>query len=150
SAVDDGGDAERISRLFRPDGCPEDTIVVLGVGSVSFRKGVDLFIQCAQQILARSRKRSIRFLARRRTPNIRFLWIGHGYDPDKDMAYSVYLSEQIRRSNLEDHVVFAGELVGLEAAYRTADMFLLTSRLDALSNVAIDAMCAGLPILCFA
>jgi glycosyltransferase involved in cell wall biosynthesis len=138
SARDDGEDAEKIHHVFRPDGWPENTIVVLGVGSVSLRKGVDLFIQCAQQVFARSGER-----------NIRFFWIGHGYDPKDDMVYSIYLFEQIRRSNLAGHVNFMGELNGLKSAYQAADIFLLTSRLDALPNVAIDAVCAGLPILCF-
>jgi glycosyltransferase involved in cell wall biosynthesis len=147
SALDDGEDAAKICNVFRPDGWPDDTVVVLGIGSVNFRKGVDLFIQCAQQIVARGRKRS--FLARGRKQNIRFAWIGHGYDPKNDMSYSIYLSEQIRRSSLEGQVIFAGEVIGLRTAYQMADLFLLTSRLDALPNVAIDAMCAGLPVLCF-
>jgi hypothetical protein len=91
-----------------------------GPGSVNLRKGIDLFIQCAQQILMQTRKRSVRFLARSHKQNFRFFWIGHSYDPKEDMAYSIYLFEQIRRSNLEDHVFFVGELIGLKTAYQTA------------------------------
>jgi hypothetical protein len=46
-------------------------------------------------------------------------------------------------------VSFAGELTDLDMAYRQADIFLLSSRLDPLPNVAIDAMFHSVPVLCF-
>jgi hypothetical protein len=106
---------------------------------VNLRKGIDLFIQCAQQILMQTRKRSVRFLARSHKQNIRFFWIGHGYDPKEDMAYSIYLFEQIRRSNLEDHVFFVGELIGLKTAYQTA---LERARVQALIATIDDSSAA--------
>ncbi len=125
-----------ISELYRP--ASASTRVIIGAGSVSLRKGCDLFVQCAQQIVSRA-------------PNedIRFIWIGHGYDPAKDMRYSVYIHEQIERSGLRGRIDFIGELASMEEAYEKADMLLLTSRLDPLPNVGIDAICVGLPIVCF-
>ena len=38
SALDDGGDAERICHLFRPDGRPQKTIGILGAGFCEFTK----------------------------------------------------------------------------------------------------------------
>lgn len=131
-------DADQIRRAFRPEGSSGAMRVVIGAGSVSIRKGSDLFIQCAQQIMKR-----------RPGLDVRFVWIGHGYAPERDMAFSVYLSEQIRRSGLEGRMLFMGEVASLDSAYREADLFLLTSRLDPLPNVGIDAICEGLPIVCF-
>ena len=37
----------------------------------------------------------------------------------------------------------------IEAAYKTADILLLSSRLDPLPNVAIDAMLHSKPVLSF-
>ena len=86
-----------------------------------------------------TRKRSVRFLARSHKQNIRFFWIGHSYDPKEDMAYSIYLFEQIRRSNLEDHVFFVGELIGLKTAYQTA---LERARVQALIATIDDSSAA--------
>jgi glycosyltransferase involved in cell wall biosynthesis len=120
--------------LKRADG----SLVVVGAGSVNLRKGVDVFIQCAAQL-------------RKKAPQIdfRFVWVGGGYEPDKDQGYSVYLHEQVKRSGLADRFNFLGEVADIQAVYDRADVFLLTSRLDPLPNVGVDAICNGLPIFCF-
>ena len=59
-------------------------MIVLGVGTVQLRKGVDLFIECAARVV--------------HAPDgnrCRFVWIGNGYDPDNDLGYSVYLADQV-------------------------------------------------------
>lgn len=128
----------RVLRALRPEGLPADTVVVLGVGAVTIRKGVDLFFDCAARLAQSGQGK-----------NFRFVWIGKGYDPELDMKYSVYLTEQIQRSGLQDHVCFLGETSSLDVAYNAADIFLLSSRLDTLPNVAIDAIAHGLPLVCF-
>ena len=127
-----------IRRLMRPKGLAEDTVIVLGAGFVHIRKGVDLFIECAARVhCAPGGERC------------RFVWIGNGYDPDNDVGYSVYLADQIRRAGLQEHVFFIAETTAIETAYEEADLLLLSSRLDPLPNVAIDAMSHGVPVLCF-
>lgn len=130
-------DRGRILETFRPDG-DDDALVVLGAGFVQLRKGVELFIECAARVaMAPGGGR------------FRFVWIGAGYDPLQDVQYSVYLADQIRRAGLENSIFFLGETHAIETAYEEADMLLLSSRLDPLPNVAIDAMAFGLPTLCF-
>jgi glycosyltransferase involved in cell wall biosynthesis len=116
----------------------EPSFLVLGAGTVEVRKGVDLFIECASRVI-RSRP----------TKSIRFVWIGNGYDPDHDAKYSVYLADQIERAGLVDHVTFIGETAEMDVVYDAADLLLLTSRLDPLPNVAIDALSEGRPVMCF-
>jgi glycosyltransferase involved in cell wall biosynthesis len=127
----------RLKAGMRPPGA-ENALVVLGCGSVHIRKGVDLFLRSASAALNLGIKR-----------RLRFVWIGHGYDPEKDESYSVYLAEQIDRSGLSEHLVVLDEVTDLEPAYAMADVFLLASRLDPLPNVTIDAAMRGLPIICF-
>ena len=131
-------EAQRLQDLIRPKDLDGDVLVVLGAGFVQLRKGVDLFIDCAARVkrIAGDRK-------------FRFVWIGNGYDPEGDVAYSVYLQDQVRRADLTGDVVFLGETSAIEAAYEKVDLFLLSSRLDPLPNVAIDAMSQGVPVLCF-
>lgn len=131
-------EAAKLRRLIRPAGLDEDALVVLGAGFVQLRKGVDLFLECAARVQR---------LAGPRT--VRFVWIGSGYDPNHDVSYSVYLHDQIHRAGLVDHVAFLGETSAIEAAYDEADILLLSSRLDPLPNVAIDAMSVGVPVVCF-
>lgn len=133
-------DAERayIASKMRPLGSADHSVVVLGVGTVLFRKGVDLFLECATRIA--------------KSPggeNCHFVWFGHGYDPESDLTYSVYLADQIQRAGLERRVTFVRETSEIEEAYKRADIFLLASRLDPLPNVAIDAMSFGVPVVCF-
>ncbi|MEZ2354071.1 rhamnan synthesis F family protein [Caballeronia sp. RCC_10] len=129
---------EEVHALLRPAGTTADTVVILGLGTVQLRKGVDLFLDCAARVL-------------RANPDgdFRFVWFGKGYDPEGDLQYSAYLVEQIRRSGLEKHVALFDETPSIEAVYRQADILLVTSRLDPLPNVAIDSMTGGLPVLCF-
>ncbi len=127
-----------LDRVFRPKGA-EGALVVLGCGTVHLRKGVDLFLACAAAVTA----------SRTRRP-VRFVWIGHGYDPRSDVAYSCYLADQIARSGLEGSVQILDEMDDLEPAYRLSDVFFLSSRLDPLPNVTIDAALLGIPVVCFA
>ena len=128
----------RIRRLMRPSDIDSNSVVVLGAGFIQLRKGVDLFIECASRVVQNSEGKKCRFI-----------WIGKGYDPENDIGYSVYLDDQIRRSGLKDYVSIINETTAIEAAYEEADLFLLSSRLDPMPNVAIDAMVYGVPVLCF-
>lgn len=128
----------RLRAVLRPEGGSERQYVVLGAGSVNFRKGIDLFLQCASRISAKVGK-----------GKCRFVWIGQGYQPRKDPAYSVYLEDQILRAGLTDIVQIIDETTEIEVAYELSDLFLLSSRLDPLPNVALDAMFFGKPVVCF-
>jgi glycosyltransferase involved in cell wall biosynthesis len=112
--------------------------IVLGAGSVNLRKGVDLFIQTAGAL---SRIDS--------GGHVHFVWVGGGFDPKLDVAYSIYLKEQIVRSGLSDKISVIDEVTDIAAIYGLADIFFLSSRLDPLPNVSIEAASAGLPVVCF-
>lgn len=128
----------RIKAVLRPACAPAESLVVLGVGFVQLRKGVELFIDCAAKVKRAMGGRPCRFV-----------WVGHGYNPDSDMEYSVYLADQIQRLGLQSDVHFLGDTFLIEEVYEQSDMLLLTSRLDPLPGVAIEAMSHGLPVICF-
>jgi hypothetical protein len=114
------------------------SFLVVGMGAVQIRKGVDLFIAIASLVLRLAGERKISFL-----------WVGHGYRPDEDLAYSAYIRDQIIRSDLRNRFEIIAEVADLKPIYDRADLFLLTSRLDPLPNVAIEAALRGLPVICF-
>ncbi|TPJ75508.1 glycosyltransferase [Mesorhizobium sp. B2-5-13] len=132
-------DKKRDEFLLRlqPEG-EENSFLVLGAGSVHIRKGVDLFVSAAAT-------------AKRLRPNVRFrfVWIGHGYDPEHDSGYSAYLAYQIAKSDLGDSLVMLDAVSDLEPAYAVANAFFLSSRLDPQPNVAIDTIVRGIPTVCF-
>ncbi|SFA70525.1 hypothetical protein SAMN03159488_00084 [Pseudomonas sp. NFIX10] len=128
----------RLQHAMRPQDQDADTIIILGAGRVQVRKGVDIFIECATRVI--------------KSPighKCRFVWIGDNYNPETDIAYSVYLYDQIQRSGIAEQFTIISETAQIEEVYAMSDMLLLSSRLDPLPNVAIDAMVRGLPVLCF-
>ncbi len=128
-----------LDHILRPSGHQDDTFVVIGAGKVETRKGIDLFIEVANRVI--SGPGGGRF---------RFIWLGHGYDPVKDIEISAYLADQIERSGIQGQMKIVPSSTEIEHAYRLADLMLLSSRLDPLPNVAIDMFVAGKPVLCFA
>ncbi|MDO9527246.1 MAG: glycosyltransferase [Gemmobacter sp.] len=112
--------------------------VLFGAGQVQPRKGLDLFLQAAQQLQARG------------DYDWRFVWVGGGYDPSRDMLTSVYIQHQISESGLTERVFLYDEQSSLEPFWEVADVFFLSSRMDPFPNVALDAMERNLPVVCFA
>jgi len=111
--------------------------LVLGAGTVQYRKGVDLFVATAAEVRRLGRD-----------ADVAMLWIGHGFDPERDLSYSAYVQQQIVGAGL-DNVAVVGEVENLEAVYALADVLFLSSRLDPMPNVAIDMMSLGKPVICF-
>ena len=117
---------------------PTQTLLVLGAGAVQPAKGVDLFVAIAA-------------LIKKQAPDldVRFAWIGSGYDPEHDLSVSIWLQDQILRSGLEQDLKMLDESPAYRDVIQRSDLFIVSSRLDPLPNVAIDAMQASKPVLCF-
>lgn len=116
---------------------PHDgSLVVLGIGTITMRKGVDFFIAAAASV-------------RRQRPELKvtFVWVGKCYD--FEAYYLDFLNEQIKRSDVGSSFVFLGEFDDLDPIYDRADIYFLSSRLDPLPNVAIDSAFRGVPVVCF-
>ena len=130
--------AEEVRRKMGLEGLPADTVVLGAVGTVDYRKGADLFLNIATRILELERGK-----------NIHFVWVGKGYRPEHDGAFSAYIADQLIHQRLDGYVTFAGEISNVAEAYNNIDALLLTSRMDPMPNVAIEAMCHGVPVVCF-
>ena len=111
--------------------------IIIGLGQVELRKGVDLFIAAGTALAARQ-------------PQLAFqmIWIGN-WDRLHGTWYNSFIEEQAKRSSLGDRLHFYAAVDDLEPIYRRADVLFLSSRLDPLPNVSIDAAQRDLPIVCF-
>lgn len=116
----------------------DDTVLVAGIGTVDYRKGVDLFIQTACQLL--------RVLPGK---NLHFAWIGTGYEPELRGDYPSFIADQLKKSGIAERITMAGGLNNMSEVYANIDILLLTSRMDPMPNVAIEAMEKQVPVICF-
>ena len=80
--------------------------LVIGLGSIELRKGVDLFIECATII--KNQPEGERF---------QFVWIGNGFDPEREVAYSAYLADQMKRAGLGSQMKILRSTGQIEIAF---------------------------------
>ncbi|HEX5127745.1 MAG TPA: glycosyltransferase family 4 protein [Rhodocyclaceae bacterium] len=125
--------AMQIAEFKRQLGFPEDCRIVAGIGTISWVKGSDLFVQLAKRL---------RHIAR--AENIRFVWFGrHGEEEKWQIEYD------IMRSGIHDIICFAGERTDMQRLYPAFSVFTLTSRIDPFPLVMLEAGLAGLPAIGF-
>ena len=129
---------KRIRFDLRPAGWPADTVVILGAGAVTFRKGVDLFIVCAKRVAEMAPGK-----------RFRFVWIGEGLEREPDAKYSLYLADQLQRSELDGVITILKAASDMEGAYLESDVLFLSSRLDPLPLVSLEAIHYAKPVVCF-
>lgn len=113
------------------------SFTVIGLGAVEMRKGIDVFVATATALAARH-------------PDVafRFVWIGT-WEHAIGTQYAALVGEQVRRSGLGDRLRFYPAVDDLAPIYDRADALFLSSRLDPLPNITIDAAVRGIPVVCF-
>jgi len=133
------GDNDNIDDLYRKlqIESSENVKIVVGSGWVQIRKGVDLFIATAKQI-----KENYNGCCK-------FVWVGDGFKPEEDLAYSIWLQREIKYSGLDGDFIFLEHQKNLDTIFSISDVFCLTSRMDPFPNVVIDALNYDLHIACF-
>jgi glycosyltransferase involved in cell wall biosynthesis len=140
--IDEDGDdipAADILRIIRP-GKPRPRII-LGAGFIHPRKGVDLFLQTAAALKAKTEQ------------DFCFIWVGAGGDLSdlrRDIQYGVWLLATRSRMGLDEIVYFLPHQSNLATLFGLADVFFLSSRMDPYPNVLVDALRCGKPVVCFA
>ena len=112
-------------------------ILVMGAGTVDYRKGVDLFLDCAKKTISRIPGEKIRFV-----------WVGGGFRKEIK-PYVLFLRDQLEKYGLGSLFQEVDEVPNFKEACSQADVFFLSSRLDPLPIVAQTALECGIPVLCF-
>ncbi len=129
------GRAQRASMRRAVFGVDENTIVVMACGTPSWRKGTDVFLQVAKEVVASLPD----------TATIAFRWIG-GQLPDDALAILV---GDVPRMGLAETVRFLPDFPDADRVMGAADVFVSTSREDPNPIVVLEAAAAGCPIVCF-
>lgn len=109
-----------------------DSKVVLAVGYADYRKGIDLFVDCALKILA---KRS----------DVDFIWVGH-WEPG--MKNEIEL--KLFHNPCKNRIHFVGYNPDTALYHAGSDVYALTSREDPFPNVVLESFDVGVPVVAFA
>jgi glycosyltransferase involved in cell wall biosynthesis len=112
-------------------GIPEDALVLMGCGHGDFRKGIDIFVRVAMQLVERD-------------PSTYLIWAGR-IDP----GIESYVTGDIENLGLNKNIILTGEIQQPFEYYLGSDIFLVTSREDPLPSVVMEAFDAGLPVIGF-
>ena len=119
----------RVALHLRPD-----AKIVLGCGTTDWRKGPDLFVQVASEMIA-DYKRAVEFV-----------WVG-----SETRAGEIReLDEMAAAKGIAGRVRFTGPVATPLPYMLAADVFLLPSREDPFPLVCLEAADCGLPVICFA
>jgi len=125
--------AER-NQIRKQLGMSDNTFLVCGCGTISHRKGVDLFLEIAAKVIDKSLH-----------GEYGFVWVGG----DIRSALACHLASEVERRELTDIVKFVGPKANPRDFYAASDLFALTSREDPFPLVVLEAASVGLPTVCF-
>jgi glycosyltransferase involved in cell wall biosynthesis len=119
---------------------PPDATILVGVGSVIARKGVDVLIRA---FIEASTKR----------PDLYLMIVGPKTKSENPSLDEDFINDQftlLKQNGLSGQVCFTGltqEREKLAQLYQAADIFVFPSRNEGLPNVVLEAMAAQLPVV---
>ena len=105
--------------------------IILFLGRINFKKGLDLLVQALAQVVRHRR-------------DVHLVVAG----PDND-GWGVRVRDWLQEAGLADYATFTGMLLGEEklAALRDAQMFVLPSYSENFGLAVVEAMACGLPVV---
>ena len=130
------GDGRRVRREI---GVPEGAPIVAVVSRLHELKGLDDFLEAAALLAPRHRE-------------VRFLIVGgrltvQNGAPVSDDAYSESLALRARHLGIGDRVLFTGFRLDVADLLREVSVSVLPSLSEGLSNVLLESMAAGVPVV---
>jgi glycosyltransferase involved in cell wall biosynthesis len=122
-------------------GLETDKFIVIGCGTIYWRKGVDLFIDAAVKLKKLGKD------------NVQFYWLGNDYwnSGHKKGEYPSWedLMQRIEQNGLIENIVFIGVKNNPRDYFLASDIYFLASREDPFPLSALEAAQCSLPIICF-
>ena len=108
-----------------------DATVCACIGRVASGKGIDDYLRAARILADRNR-------------DVRFLMIGA---LSVEKSYKFEMETLARELNLEGRVIFTGQRQDVSEILRDVDVLVHPSLTEGLSNVILEAMAAGIPVV---
>lgn len=108
-----------------------NTKIVLTVGYVDHRKGVDLYVESALRILS---EREL----------VDFIWVGHW-----DITIQKEIEETLSSSPYKNRIHFVGYNPDTSLFHAASDVYALTSREDPFPNVVLESFEVAVPVVAF-
>jgi len=109
-----------------------DEITILGVGFLTHRKGFDLLIKAVAGLIKQGYKLSL---------------IIAGEDPSEDNSNKKELKNLVQEFGIEKWVQFPGYQSDMQKLYRQVDLYVLSSRNEAMPLSLIEAVTCGIPVI---
>lgn len=119
---------------------PDQSKVLLFVGSIIQRKGVDLLVNLFIRLAGQQ-------------PNLYLLMVGartHAENPRLDEAFVALQQDKLEQSGLSERVIWAGLVrheTELVDTYLASDLFVFPTRAEGQGYVILEAMSCGLPVV---
>jgi glycosyltransferase involved in cell wall biosynthesis len=111
---------------------PKDSKVVLTVGFADHRKGADLFVACAINVM-------------NVLDDVEFVWVGHW-----DQTMHFQMLKRLSETPIKERVHFVGYDPDTSLYHAASDLYLLTSREDPFPNVVLESFDVAVPVVAFA
>lgn len=110
--------------------------MMITVGSIIPRKGIDLLLESWQSLASRF-------------PDLHFVLVGPRTDVNdpKLTSFNQKLEKLVNSSGAGNRVHFTGRVQNVEAYLQAADLFVFASEREGMANVILEAMASGLPVV---
>jgi len=133
-------DKQQKMKARRALGLPENKKIIYGCGiGMPYRKGADLFINTARQLLTSGEKQ------------FHFYWLGEFSPRESAPNMGVWkdVLKEVEKTDLKNYVTFLGFVENPGRYLQVGDIFLLTSREEPLGRVVLEAAEFEIPTICF-
>lgn len=116
--------------------CPQTGKIIVSVGAVHPRKGIDLLLQAWPRLASK-------------IPDAHLYLIGmrHDLNNPKLNKFRYSIETLVGSSGAADRIHFLGYLLNVAEYLRAADLLLFPSRIEGMPNALIEAMACGLPVV---
>ena len=115
-----------------------DADLVLYVGSLTERKGVDVLIRAWPKVAERF-------------PKARLLLVGpvgkEMYQRTHSPDFQFKIEQEIAQSQYGSRILLTGKVDNVEDYYRASDIFVFPSRREGMPNAVLEAMASGIPCI---
>jgi glycosyltransferase involved in cell wall biosynthesis len=130
-------DGEARQELRANLGFPSPVPIVLFVGAVVWRKGVDLLLHAWAKVHERFPEGILAIVGP----------LSRASQPYEGRPYAEYIRDYVENLGVAQRIRLLEQQVDIQRFYQAADVFVLPSRMEGLPNAVLEAMACGLPVV---